>query len=432
MNDATLLAALVESSPDVVVVIDRDVIVRYVNAAVTVHTGWPVDAIVRRPVVDLLHPDDLERAQFDLAIYSEGREQPGITTYRVELADGSYERFDVSGSVIRFDGETMLALYCRPDESAAPSVLDGLLQGTSTADTLRPVCDAVNWRLHGSRVAISWRDDTGFHAVSTDLPRSLVGADGDLETPWGRCWRGGPALRSLHLDALDDIRRATARELGLGAYWIEPVHDDDSGVCALVTVWLAAGGPVPDVHALGMRVARDYTELIMRWTRQRLQLQDAALRDPLTGLANRAAFFDALGGGDRNGAVLYCDLDRFKPVNDDLGHAAGDELLRAVAGRIKSCVRAGDVVARLGGDEFAVLCLGMSGERALGLADRIRAAVVEPFRVGGATTDIGISIGVAHTPDELGEAVLERADRALLQAKARGGSAVVAAGARPT
>jgi diguanylate cyclase (GGDEF)-like protein len=180
---------------------------------------------------------------------------------------------------------------------------------------------------------------------------------------------------------------------------------------------------------LGMRVARDYTELIMRWTRQRIQLQDAALRDPLTGLANRKAFFDALGDGDRNGAVLYCDLDHFKPVNDRLGHAAGDELLRAVAGRIKSCVRAGDVVARLGGDEFAVLCLGMSRERALRLAERIRAAVIEPFGVAGATARIGISIGVAHSTEQLGEIVLERADRALLQAKSLGGSAVTDADA---
>ncbi len=422
--DPRIGTALVESSPDVFLVVDRDTTVRYVNDAITQRTGWPIDAIKGRPIVDLIHPEDLERALFDLEIYTTGGEQPGITTYRVEMADGSYERFDVSGAPFELDGEPLLALYGRPDESAAPSVLDGLLRHTSTADTLRPVCDAVNWRRHGSRVAISWRDETGFHAVSTDLPRSLVGADGDMDTPWGRCWRGGPGVRRLDLEQLDPIRRAAARELGLGAYWIEPVRDDDSRVCALVTVWLASGGPVPEVHALGMRVAQDYTELIMRWTRQRIQLQDAALRDPLTGLANRKAFFDALRDGDRNGAVLYCDLDGFKPVNDGLGHAAGDELLRAVAGRVKACVRAGDVVARLGGDEFAVLCLGMSEERALELAERIRAEVSKPFRVAGSITRVDISIGVAHTSGEIGEVVLDRADRALLRAKSSGGSVV--------
>ena len=68
-----------------------------------------------------------------------------------------------------------------------------------------------------------------------------------------------------------------ADELGLGTYWIEPVLDDVSNVCALVTLWMRAGGPVPEIHSLGMSVAKDYTELIMRWTRQRLHLQDAAV-----------------------------------------------------------------------------------------------------------------------------------------------------------
>ena len=136
----------------------------------------------------------------------------------------------------------------------------------------------------------------------------------------------------------------------------------------------------------------------------------------LTGLANRKAFFDALEGRVC-GAVLYCDLDRFKPVNDELGHRAGDELLRAVAGRMQSCVRIGDLVARVGGDEFAVLCTDVTPEQAFELAQRIRAAIVEPFHITDTTTCIGISIGVAHASPADGQELLELADRALYRAK---------------
>ena len=94
-------------------------------------------------------------------------------------------------------------------------------------------------------------------------------------------------------------------------------------------------------------------ELILRWTDQQGSLERAAHLDALTGLANRRVFFDTLAATADGGAVLYCDLDRFKPVNDDLGHFAGDTVLRVAARRLEGCVRDGDLVGRLGGDEFA-------------------------------------------------------------------------------
>jgi diguanylate cyclase (GGDEF)-like protein/PAS domain S-box-containing protein len=421
---ASMDSVLVERSPDIVIVIDADGTVRSINPAATLLTGWPAEQTVGRSVLELIHPDDLERTAFDLSLYATGSAEPGYSTYRVRCSDGTYRSFEVTGSEVATDDATLLALYCRPDDRAAAAVLDGLLRGTSTADTLRPVCDAFNWKQHGSRVAISWLEDDGMHAVSTKLPDALAGGDPDGDSPWGRCWREATPQRSIDLVPLDDARRALAVEQGLGAYWIEPVLDDESDVCALITLWMRAGGPVPELHSSGMSWAKDHTELTLRWARQRRQLQDAAARDTLTGLANRKAFFDALTASSAGGAVLYCDLDRFKPVNDDLGHLAGDELLRAVAGRIKACVRSADVVARLGGDEFAVLCRGMPAVRAVELAQRIQQAVVEPYRVNGALATVGISIGVAHGDDDLGEAVLELADRALRRAKSAGGSAV--------
>ncbi len=152
-----------------------------------------------------------------------------------------------------------------------------------------------------------------------------------------------------------------------------------------------------------------------------------ARHDPLTGLPNRRAFFEhageALRGQTPNEpcAVMIIDLDRFKEVNDTLGHHSGDLLLQAVALRIREAVRDGDVVSRLGGDEFAVLLRAASEQTTHDVARRIGAALEQRFNVGGATMDIEASIGIALSPDHGVDvdALLQRADLAMYRAKER-------------
>jgi len=154
-----------------------------------------------------------------------------------------------------------------------------------------------------------------------------------------------------------------------------------------------------------------------------------AHHDELTGLPNRALLLrrtdDALLGVARSGGragLLLLDLDRFKEVNDTLGHPVGDALLRVVAHRLTHSVRPGDLVARLGGDEFAVLLpaaadAGMARE----VAVRLRAALAEPIRLGGILFEIEASIGIALYPDDATtvEVLLQRADVAMYLAKER-------------
>jgi diguanylate cyclase (GGDEF)-like protein/PAS domain S-box-containing protein len=162
------------------------------------------------------------------------------------------------------------------------------------------------------------------------------------------------------------------------------------------------------------------------------QLRGAASLDPLTGLCNRAVFVEDLGRQledlkERRStscfAVLYLDLDRFKIVNDSLGHLAGDELLIAVSRRLESCLRQGDALARLGGDEFAILLKGLSDEpQANAIAFRIQEALGEAFSIGGreafTSASIGIAFGLAQyeSPDE----IMRDADTAMYHAKSRG------------
>ncbi|HEY5154752.1 MAG TPA: diguanylate cyclase [Acidimicrobiales bacterium] len=175
-------------------------------------------------------------------------------------------------------------------------------------------------------------------------------------------------------------------------------------------------------------VARDITELKEAEER----LRRTATLDHLTGLANRALFTDELVAAvDRSRstgrpvAVLFCDLDRFKEVNDRLGHGAGDAVLSVVAERLREITREGDVAARVGGDEFVILCEGLGdAERLAGLADRVIASVQRPIAVEGEEVVVGISIGVAlaHTGGVDGDRLLLAADQAMYRAKATGGN----------
>jgi len=159
------------------------------------------------------------------------------------------------------------------------------------------------------------------------------------------------------------------------------------------------------------------------------RIQRVAHHDGLTGLPNRLLFNDridqAVRLARRTGtqfALLYIDLDKFKPVNDTFGHAAGDELLKAVGTRIRRQVRDSDTVARMGGDEFAVLLLGIGGRaQAQAVAAKIAAALGDAIEIGSATLVAGIagSIGIAIFPTDGtdAQALLEAADAAMYDAK---------------
>ncbi len=173
-------------------------------------------------------------------------------------------------------------------------------------------------------------------------------------------------------------------------------------------------------------VLRDQTEV----DRDREQMAALAYRDALTGLPNRRLFFDrltiALAQAHRYRhrlAVVFVDLDRFKNMNDTLGHAAGDELLKAVSERLDHSVREGDTVARLGGDEFALLLPGIHyAEDVAKVSQKLVEALRRPFRIQGRDLRVTASGGVGLYPEdgEDAETLLKNADTAMYRAKERG------------
>ncbi len=164
--------------------------------------------------------------------------------------------------------------------------------------------------------------------------------------------------------------------------------------------------------------------------RAELRLAHLALHDALTGLPNRTLFLDrlqhALDRAKRTGrqvAVLFVDLDRFKAVNDALGHEAGDSLLQQVAERLRSCLRSSDTLARLAGDEFTVLLEDVADvQEAQAVAERIRTALQQPFPVAGqqVTTTASVGIALSGPQTQQAEDLLRRSDAAMYRAKSSG------------
>ncbi|CDZ63605.1 putative bifunctional diguanylate cyclase/phosphodiesterase [Neorhizobium galegae] len=157
------------------------------------------------------------------------------------------------------------------------------------------------------------------------------------------------------------------------------------------------------------------------------QIKYMAGHDPLTGLPNRTLLREKIDRevavSGKTSSLLCLDLDRFKEVNDSLGHAVGDLLLKAVADRLTDCLRDGDSIARLGGDEFVIFQTDVqSRDQASSLAQRIIDVVDKAFIIDGKSVRIGVSIGIAMAPDDgdMGDSLLRHADTALYKAKANG------------
>ncbi|MEP7112435.1 MAG: GGDEF domain-containing protein [Ilumatobacteraceae bacterium] len=209
------------------------------------------------------------------------------------------------------------------------------------------------------------------------------------------------------------------------------------GALTIFVLVICSAGMGVTLHGL----VGDARRLAIELREHQLASEHLSLHDSLTDLSNRRGFAAesrlARDRAERDGlpfSLVYIDLDNFKGLNDTLGHDAGDLLLREVADRLRSLVRAGDTIARLGGDEFAVIVEGSDPAHSIQLADRIEAALKLPYVVGD-EIPVSASVGIAHSAD-VGtdpEAVLSAADISMFDHKREGHrSRQAAAGISPT
>jgi diguanylate cyclase (GGDEF)-like protein/PAS domain S-box-containing protein len=243
----------------------------------------------------------------------------------------------------------------------------------------------------------------------------------------------GPADGEGVSAAMSRYRDAGDRSGLLAAAEVRARRRDETEFIAEMTLWPIGSGEDCSFNTF-------VTDITERKQRERA-VEHLAFHDRLTGLPNRAHFEERLdqaladvdaGGRTTAAALLFLDIDRFKHVNDTMGHDAGDDLLREVAQRLRRCARSNDIAARLAGDEFVVLLTALpvpgAAESAGRVAHRVLAALSEPYALGGTPFSTTASIGVAVYPDDAVDAVslLKAADTGMYASK-RGGKGRVSA-----
>lgn len=350
---------------------------------------------------EMLYPDDRDRVVGEI----ERAVRAG------EPFDLEYRSFDRAGRVVWLSDKTVLI----HDEAGRPWYFQGLMTDITAYKTLEQTLRESEGRLRSvvanAPVILLALDHLGIITFFEGKGLAKLGLE-----PGQHLGRSFFEIYGELPEVLDQARRA------LGGEELTAIHEI-SGV-VLETHWTPLHAQ-PGALAGAIAVSTDITE--RRRAEQALHYQ--ATHDALTRLPNRVLLQDRLEQGLRAArrhetplALLFIDLNRFKEVNDTLGHASGDLLLRQVSERFRAIVRAGDTVARLGGDEFAMLLPATDEARARSIAERVAQALEEPFVVEGQLLDVGASVGIALFPDHGADAatLLRCADIAMYLAKRTG------------
>ncbi len=372
-------------------------------------------------VAEFIPPEHLARV-FAVVANALGADEPFVTEFPVTRPDGSMRWVRATGhSRRRTDGEWASVAGTWTD-------ITGELEIRSAAERFVEALDSVD-----DLIAIT--DGAGSITYLNGTGRAIFG-QGEAGTQLDP-----GALPVTRLLALMEPAETGAFLTGVAAVIAE--QGSWTGELALDTplgprtfsVLIARHSSELDGRLSVLIVARDITPL----KEAEEILRERASRDGLTGLANRSAFLEALGDELRRRraapehvplAVLFIDLDRFKPVNDDHGHAVGDEVLAVVGARLGGSTRDDDLVARFGGDEFVVLCRGaVEADDAAQVAERMVDELTRPVVLdSGLSVAVGASVGVAMAQrDDEADQLIARADRALRTAKEAGRGAVVVA-----
>ena len=397
--------AVLEHSSDIVTIVEPDGRWRWSSAAARRILGYTDPADVgAADIFGIVHPEDVDPARATFAAIrkgSRGPDQPIVL--RVRDRAGRWHYLEVRGQNLTGDPAlrgivlTSRDVTRRRDEERRVACLIEVLEGSaeivvltdaearpSTRTARRATCSTSRW----ARRSTTSRTGSTPSRCNASNPRFSPG-----------CARPSSWMGELTLvtHAGDELPVAITIQM----------HPSTQGA-----------GP-----AFVSAIAHDIKEL----QRAQAQLAHQATHDPLTALPNRSLFQElgeqALARAERDGttvAVLFLDLDRFKPVNDTMGHATGDALLVRLATRLRKTVRAGDLVSRFGGDEFVVLCEHPAGAKEMvELAERLIEILSRPVEIDGREAQVGASVGIAIgaggrvTIDNL----LRDADAALYRAK---------------
>lgn len=408
VRNAEHFRLLAENASDVVYETDRAGQIVWVSPSVLPALGWEPTSLVGTVAFDLIHAEDREWAARERAEVYEGVDKSGLVA-RFTRIDGGVRHMSVSARVLRdaegavsgavvglhdVTTEVLMQNRIKRSERLFRTAMLGAPQGMAIANAQDQVTDlnaAFEAILGIGKVAI----------LGLRLADFVVPSDPPIPTCAERLLASGEDRIVQHEHELTRVDAPRA--------WIEhsvsAIRDDDGTVLLFVH------------HVV------DVTERRLRED----DLGHRAHHDVLTGLLNRDGLLTRLSErmpvhGPTSLAVLYCDLDNLKPINDQHGHAAGDAVLVELARRMESHLRRGDLVARLGGDEFVIVLDRVSSHAdAMAVAEKICEGARGPVPFDGIDLPASVSMGIAVSePADTVESLLSRADSALYRAKAGG------------
>lgn len=426
------LRRLVNTLPMGVLWLDRASVVREANDAAREILGCAELAELDR-TYHALGGDDAGAADGSEAAGSRVDERViGARVFEVTAVPDRAESGDLLGTLVVFT-EITQRRQVEELQHITNSILELLTRSLSLEESLQIALDRVLstrvFSLQAGKGAVFLADANQPEVLRLQVSQGFPEQQKQLcaRVPYGHCLCGRAAAENLlvaasHVDHRHDIRYEGMSHHG---HYCVPIASSTT-TYGVLNVYVDGGHRETEVEQTFLTaVSRALAGLIER-KRLEDQLTVSATVDFLTGVPNRMLFRERLGNllrwAEREEfmvGILFLDLDDLKWVNDNLGHAAGDDLLRGFARRIQGCLRASDTVGRLGGDEFAVMAKVASAGDVSTLVEKLRACSAEPLALAGRPCRVGVSLGVAMYPVDGTEvdALLTRADERMYREK---------------
>ncbi len=431
--------SLLRGATDLIVVCDRVGRIVYMGPSTQRILHRDPTSMVGRIITDYVHADDVLQGAVEVSSVDQllGTGLGRRPLVRFQHADGSWKRLRVERSVTEPVSEHAILLTGRDlDEDARAAdllseqtvLLERIARGAPVTDTLRSIERLAAARLGDGHLIIGFFDPSGdFRSQADAVDQDLIGIleRTGIIRPTGHPDDAEAILSFRHDEGWDAVLWAASGNLYRTA-WVCDLEAADGNRSGRLTLLRHHPAPLTNEELDMLGLVADLATIAIERHDLQARLAYGAMHDELTGLPNRrlllARLSEMFSTPESKGGLLFVDVDRFKLINDSLGHDAGDQLLQEITVRFVRTLRPADLVARVGGDEFVVLCPDLEDVDAVArVAERLMATLSEPVDLPGGRVVVSASIGVAHRRGGAEPtAVLQDADMAMYEAKQKG------------